>query len=395
MPNAINPSDRRVLLITGVALIALVAAFVFLTPSAGGQDGGIPSIYSSSPGGARAAFLLLRALHRSVQPWEQAPTELPEDAEDSVLILANPFGSPSKPEQNALMTFVQSGGRILFTGPRIETFFPTAKPSEEESETPTEWKTFRANLPSGYTRHARKIALKTRAKWRATDPSQLTLYGDPDSPAVVSWHVGKGEILWWAGPAPLSNSGIVREGNLNLFLDAVSEPGAEATEQPDVYWDEYFHGERASLWGYFQKTPVPWGLLQLAVLGLAVSFTFGRRSGPIAFPPVLSRLSPLEFVDTLGGLYERAHAEPALVEIAYQRFRMVVTRQLRLPRTTTDAALDQAIRSRLGLKDGEFLDILQRADSARGSHKVAPGETLELIQKLESYEEKLGLKKKE
>jgi hypothetical protein len=292
------------------------------------------------------------------------------------------------------MTFVQSGGRILFTGPRIEVFFPAAKPSQESSTT-TEWKTFRANLPSGYTRRARTIALRTQARWKATDPSQLILYGDQDFPAVVSWRVGKGEILWWAGPAPLSNSGLGREGNLDLFLDAVSEPGAQATEQPQVYWDEYFHGERASLWGYFQKTPVPWALLQLAVLGLAVSFTFGRRSGPIAFPPVVSRLSPLEFVDTLGGLYERAHAEPALVEIAYQRFRTVATRQLRLPRTTTDAALDQAVRSRLGLKDGEFLDILQRADSARGSRKVAPGEALELIQKLESYEEKLGLRNKE
>jgi Domain of unknown function (DUF4350) len=394
MPDAINPSDRRILLITGVVLIALVAAFVFLTPSTEGQDGGIPSIYSSSPGGARAAFLLLRALHRTVQPWEQPPTELPEDPEDSVLILANPFGTPSKPEQNALMKFAQSGGRILFTGPRIETFFPAAMPSQE-SKTATEWKTFSANLPSGYTRRAPKIALRTQSRWKATDPSQLILYGDPDFPAVVSWRVGKGEILWWAGPAPLSNSGIGREGNLDLFWDAVSEPGAEATEQPDVYWDEYFHGERASLWGYFQKTPVPWGLLQLAVLALAVTFTFGRRSGPVAFPPVVSRLSPLEFVDTLGGLYERAHAEPALVEIAYQRFRTVVTRQLRLPGTTTDTALDHAVRSRLGLKDGEFLDILQRADSARGSRKVAPGEALELIQKLESYEEKLGLRKKE
>jgi hypothetical protein len=393
MPVAINPSDRKLLLITGVVLLALVAAVVFATPPTGSQEDGFPSIYSSSPGGARAAFLLLKELHRSVQLWEQPPTELPEDPEDSVLILANPFGAPSKLEQNALLKFVQSGGRILFTGPRIETFFPAAKPSEEADA--TEWKTFRANLPSGYTRRAPKIALRTQAGWNANDPSQLILYGDPNLPAVVSWRVGKGEILWWAGPAPLSNAGLTREKNLNLFLDAVSEPGAEATEQPDVYWDEYFHGERASLWGYFQKTPVPWGLLQLAALGLAVSFTFGRRSGPIAVPQVVSRLSPLEFVDTLGGLYARAHGEPALVEIVYQRFRMIVTRPLRLPGTTTDAALDQAVRSRLGLKDGEFLEILQRADSARRSHRVLPGEALELIQKLESYEEKLGLKKKE
>jgi hypothetical protein len=393
MPAAINPSDRKLLLITGIVLVVLVTAVAFVSSPAAGQDDGVPSIYSSSPGGARAAYLLLRELHRNVQPWEQPPIELPSDPEDAVLILASPFGTPSNAEQKALLQFVQAGGRILFTGPRIEAFFPAAKPATEMAL--TEWKTFHANVPSVYTRHALKITLKPSSAWTAADPSQLALYGDPNLPAVVSWRVGKGDILWWAGPSPLSNAGIAREENLNLFLNAVSEPAADVAEQPDIYWDEYFHGQRSSLWGYFQKTPVPWGLVQLALLGLAVCFTFGRRSGPIALPPVVSRLSPLEFVDTLGGLYERAHGEPALVEIVYQRFRMMVTRQLRLPGATTDAALDQAVGTRIGIKDGKLLDILQRADTARRSPKVAPGEALVLIQELESYEEKLGLKKKE
>jgi hypothetical protein len=59
-----------------------------------------------------------------------------------------------------------------------------------------------------------------------------------------------------------------------------------------------------------------------------------------------------------------------------------------------NALLDEAVRGRLGLKDDSFLETLQRADSASHAQKIPPAEALELIQKLENYEEQLGLKKK-
>jgi len=56
--------------------------------------------------------------------------------------------------------------------------------------------------------------------------------------------------------------------------------------------------------------------------------------------------------------------------------------------------LDEAARGRLGLKDDSFLETLQRADAASHAQKIPAAEALELIQKLENYEEQLGLKKK-
>src|SRR5438552_2429796 len=187
-----------------------------------------------------------------------------------------------------------------------------------------------ADFPSNYTSGAEKIVLQSGATWQAPVASQLPLYGGQRSAVVVSWRIGGGRILWWAAATPLTNAGITREGNLSLFLNAMNSPVAADRSAVQVYWDEYFHGQRTSLWSYLQKTPVAWGLAQVAILGVIVVLTFGRRSGPIVLPPVVSRLSPLEFVDTLGGLYERAGAEPAVVGFVYLRFRATLSRQLRL-----------------------------------------------------------------
>jgi hypothetical protein len=392
MPVNVDPSDRKLLLVTAAVLITLTAAIVFVSPPSGDQGSGVPSIYSTSPDGARAAYLLLRELGRRVQPWERPPTELPEDPRNTVLLLVNPSEPPGAGDQKALLAFIKKGGTLLFTGPRVNLFFPDAKISGDEESPLKAWTTYEAKFPSAYTRGASKVVLKPEAAWDGAQ-SQLVLYGDPQTPVIISWRIGEGEFLWWAAPGPLTNSGITREDNLNLFLNAVSDPRARQYDQPKIYWDEYFHGQQASLWGYFQKTPVPWGLLQVAILGIFVLFTYARRSGPISTPAAVSRLSPLEFVDTLGDLYQRAHGEPAVAAAVYQRFRAILTRQLQLPLATPDAVLEQAAAKRLGVKDDELLKTLERAAVASQSRKLAPADALQIVQQLERYERRAGLKR--
>ena len=392
MPASIDASDRKLLVIGGAILFLLTAglAFVGIDPQEPGIS--IPSTYSSASGGARAAYLLLQDLHYKVSRWERSPTELPGDADNAVLIIADPLDTPTKEERAVLENFVDDGGQVLFTGARIKAFFPNANVTRE---IPTlEWRTFSADLPSNYTSGAEKIVLQSGATWQAPVASQQPLYGDPRFPVVLSWRIGEGRVLWWAAATPLTNAGITREGNLNLFLNAMNSPAAADRSAVQIYWDEYFHGQRTSLWSYLQKTPVAWGLAQVAILGVIVVLTFGRRSGPIVLPPVVSRLSPLEFVDTLGGLYERAGAEPAVVGFVYQRFRATLSRQLRLSASASDTELADAVQGRLGWKESELKSTVARALVASRSHKVTPEEALGLIRDLERYEEQLGLKKK-
>jgi uncharacterized protein DUF4350 len=391
MPATIDPSDRKLLLIAGAVLFVLTAglALVGTNPQ---EEESIPSTYSSGSGGARAAYLLLQDLHYDVSRWERSPTELPGDPDDVVLILADPLETPTREEREALQDFVEEGGQVLFTGARIKTFFPEAK--VDAGIPALEWKTFTADFPSNYTFGAPKIVLQAGPTWQAPVASQLPLYGETWSPVVVSWRIGDGRILWWAAATPLTNYGITREGNLNLFLNAMNSPLPGDRSGAKIYWDEYFHGQRTSLWSYVQKTPLAWGLVQVALLGVMVFFTFGRRSGPVMLPPIVSRLSPLEFVDTLGGLYERAGAEPAVVGFVYQRFRATLARQLRLSSSTGDTELADAVQGRLGWKESGLKTTMARAAVASRAPKVAPQEALGLIRELERYEEQLGLKKR-
>ena len=392
MPALIDPGDRRLLLIGGAILLLLTAGLAFVGVDPQEQGMSIPSTYSSGSGGARAAYLLLQDLHYKVSRWERSPTGFPSDPDGVVLILADPLETPTREEREALQNFVEEGGQVLFTGARIKSFFPKAK---VDAEIPTiEWKTFSADFPSNYTFGAPKIVLQTGTTWQGPVGNQLPLYGETHSPVVVSWRIGEGRILWWAAATPLTNSGISRESNLNLFLNAMNSPVPVDRSAVQIYWDEYFHGQRTSLWSYVRKTPVAWGLVQVAILGLIVFFTFGRRSGPVMLPSVVSRLSPLEFVDTLGGLYERAGAEPAVVGFVYQRFRATLSRQLRLSPIASDTELADAVEGRLGWKESGLKTTMARALVASRAQKVAPEEALSLIRDLERYEEQLGLKKK-
>lgn len=388
MPAGIAPSDRKILLIGGGLLLLMLTASVVLAPPAEEFNSPVPSTYSAQSGGAKATYLLLSELHYSVRRWESTPTELNTDPKKILLILAEPFQPPSEKEKEALLSFVKTGGHVLFTGAGIRMFFSDARVSSSPPD--AGWATFSPSIPSHFAAVAHHVTIQPEAYWGAVDFSQLVLYGEPDSAVVVSWKLGLGEILWWAGSTPLTNAGITKDDNLPFFLDALkNRPSGEGYE---IYWDEYFHGQRSSLWGYVAKTSLAWGLLQMGVVLFALLFTFSRRSGPIYIPAEVSRLSPLEYVETLGGLYERAGAASSAVAISYQRFRSLLTRQLGLPSNTTDQELGQAAEERLGWKESDIGVLLQRAANAGQAGKLPGSEALDLVQKLERQAARLRIR---
>jgi Domain of unknown function (DUF4350) len=396
MPSALDPGDRKLLLIAGAILLVLIVATVIFSPAPDtDEDAGVPTTYSTTRSGAQAAYLLLRELGYRSERWEKSPTELPSGPQGTILILANPNDFPNKPEREALLRFVRSGGWIIYAGNFPFLFLETGAVSPPSLLRPSNLasETFSAISPSVFTLSAPKITMNAFDRWVASDGSQVPLYGDAEEPVVVTWRSGSGRILWWTAPTPVTNSGISREGNLPFFLGCIQalRPGASPGDTT-VLWDEYFHGYRGSLWDYFAETPVPWAIVQLALLAAFILMAFSRRSGPLYAPAVASRLSPLEFVDTLGDLYRRARAGSAAVRVASQRFRTQLVRRLSLTPSVSNLQLDAAVRDRLGWKQPGFLETLQRAERASREESISSAEALKIVQALEHYEVLLGLK---
>jgi hypothetical protein len=382
----LESGDRKILIIAGGMLLVFIAIALRFAPTPAQRSSGIPSTYSSSSDGAKAAFLLLKELGYNTARWEMPPGELSRKAEEVTLILAEPLLPASGQDLQAIHEFLREGGTVVGTGAAVAKLLPQARTSPYEKPG-AKWKAYHPVLPSPLARDAQEVTMEPRLRWAGSGPDQLAVYAEGENAVVVTYPYGRGRVIWWAASTPLENAGIAKSGNLNLLLNSI---GPRQGRQ--VLWDEFFHGQRGSLWSYFEGTPIPWGLAQCGVVALAVFLTFGRRAGPIRAPQVESRLAPLEFVETLGDLYHRAHAASAAVSIEYQRFRYLLTRRLGVPPSASIAQLHEAVRERLGWREPGFYETLQHTERALRDPNLSDADALSIAQALEQYEDLWQLK---
>jgi Domain of unknown function (DUF4350) len=387
MPNTLDAGDRKLLIGAGVLLVVLVISAALLTPRRSEGMSAYPSSYSTNWDGAKGAYLLLQDLGYRVSRWDESPTELKGDASKQVLIFAEPVQAPSPEEKQAIREFLNKGGRILAVGAGASRLLPESSWFQEGN--PFDEKTiFRPLLPSPLIRNASEISMVAPDHWRPNSASQLVIYGNDKTAAVITYAVGKGRVIWWGATTPITNAGIRVSGNLALFVNSIGPANGVR-----VLWDEFFHGAHGSLWGYLAQTPLLWGVAQFGLVFLAILATHSRRQAPIHIPLARSRLSPLEFVETLGDLYSSAHAGPAAVRIAYQRLRYQLTRQLGLPSNVPDADLARTAHALLAWNEAEFSGTLSRSQQAMNSSKLDDAATLKITQEIFDYTSRLELKR--
>jgi hypothetical protein len=376
----IEKSDRRLLTWTGLVLLPLVIALAFLSQEE--EETFVPSTYSAQNRGAKGAYLLLEEMGYKVERWEQSPTALPVEPSHTVLVLASPLRPPSPDEKNALQKYLSLGGKILETGSSPSLYLPRAETEREFLPAPN-WKEYQPQLLSALTRGG-AIQMSPTAYWKDPTTAYLVHYSAEARPIVVSYKVGNGEVIWWASSTPLTNAAIAKSGNLALLLNSLGQPN-----DVHVYWDEYFHGDQQSFSGYFHQMPLLFGFLQCVLVFLALVFTFSRRNGPIHGLAQPARLSPLEFVYTLGKLYRRAKATHATLEVPYARFHMLATRQLGISPDISAAELAGAVKNRMRYKDNDLNDLLQQIEAALRNSELSESWALELAQKLSRYTQNL------
>lgn len=386
MPQALDRGDRKLLIGAGILLVCLAVAATLVSPPRTSSRFSLPSSYSPDWDGAEAAFLLLKDMGYDVERWEKSPVEITSDPANTVLVLADPLQAPAEDERGAITSFLEQGGRVFAAGPGAAMLLPRSHTFTESYDF-DEPQHFSPQAPSPIMRGAPDITMFPPESWSPDLPGEVIVYGNQNTAAVVTYRFGKGEVVWWAEATPLTNGAIRDASNLQLFLNSVAP-----SRGVHILWDEYFHGAHGSLWSYLARTPLAWGLAQFGLVFLAILFTYSRRSGPVREPATVSRLSPLEFVDTLGDLYNSVHADAAAVQIANQRLRFVLTRKLGLLANASSADLARTASEQLGWEEGPLLEALTAAENDAGSGKKNDGEALRLVQQLFDYAARLEMR---
>ena len=189
------------------------------------------------------------------------------------------------------------------------------------------------------------------------DSPYVVMYGSEQAPAALTTRLGKGRAIWWAGSAPLANGGIGRPSHVEFFVNTLGPAGTRT-----VLWDEFYHGHTRSFWSYLADTPFFFAILQLAAIVGVALFTYARRRRPIRERVLEPRTSPLEFIDTMGGLYERARASGAAVATVHAHVRRRLLAALGLPIGVRRRAARRCCGGASGVRwRGAFCGIVERA----------------------------------
>jgi hypothetical protein len=376
--------DRRVVLWILGGMVALIVAFSIFSP-ANEDSNPFPTTYNSGSAGTKAAYLLLGELGYGAQRWESPPADLKNvDAAKTTLILAEPNfpNEGSKQVQADIADFLSRGGRVLATGREGAYFLPGAK-----TDAPTRlYGKLCFSTPEGEDALARtgKVSLSDNVRWTALGPEFRVSQLCGNDAVVVSYHYGAGEAIWWSSPMPMTNRGLKEDASLKLVLASV---GADRT----VLFDEYFHGERASLWDTAKGLPIRQLAWQCLTVALLLVLSFGRRNGPLRTPVRLPRSSPLEFAESMGRLYQKAGATQAAVDGSRRRLLKFLEEQCGIPRDvlrSTPQAIVQAVEERLGGRWTSLGEHLAQASTAEHG-SVTMASTLELVKALDRDQQDL------
>jgi hypothetical protein len=373
----IRPRDLTLAFAAGVALVGLVA----LTAAAGtGNDArATGSSFSNRPDGARAAYLTLRQLGYDVARSHEPLAALTADPASSVLVVASPQAGLSNQDRRALTDFAERGGIILVTG--IGGALALGGEASALSVEPDnrERRRYPAVEASDLTAGAPEISMSVDVRGAPIDPERYeALYAEGDDVVVRSARVGDGRIVWWAGSTPLTNEAIAEAGNFELLLNVLGS-GSRT-----ILWDEHYHGYARSLWSYAARTPLPWAGAYLALVAVAALLTWSRRPGPVRPAVEDARTSAMEFVQTMGGLYQRAGVAPSAVAAAARRLRRGVASACGLSSETPDEQLATTAAARLGYSRETLVALLHEADTSARAAALDAAVARDLVGRLQA-----------
>lgn len=206
---------------------------------------------------------------------------------------------------------------------------------------------------------------------------------------LVDYPYGDGRVVVLSDPYIVANNGIGRADNLLLALNVV------AAGRGLIAFDEFHQGRAAThnaLFQYFSGTPVMAICAQLALIGVAIVWSQGRRFGRPLPLPFVDRRSKLEFVASMAELQQRAKAHDLALENIYARVRRVLVRHAGLSNSSPRAEIARRVAMRSGINQQELETLMRTCEDTINGASTSARETLRLAQRLREIESALGLR---
>jgi hypothetical protein len=381
--SSLSKQDRRILL-TFLAIVALVIVVVAILAPQQDEENQTPSTFSSGSHGAEAAYLALERSGYRIERWEQPLTNLaPQVDSNTVVIFAEPIYSQAVRSRRTVQQILDRGGRVLATGMSGGQLLPdshveTAVTSAEDLQPQC------SAQPEGFGPLANSgiVHLRAQFRWNPVLPAQRVQYTCRGSNVVVTYPASRGQVVWWADSEPLENAAVDKDGDLALLLASIGDP-----HNTRIVWDESLHNDAPGLWSYARGTPVHLLWLQLALVALFLILSFSRRSGPLLPDPIVARDAPLEFVYSLGALYDKAGATNTAVRIAYDRFRLMLGRLAKDRSMQHTEELAGIASARLANNSANVRETIVACEELTyASAQIQPSRALHLVRMLNELE---------
>jgi hypothetical protein len=380
---SLDAKDRKLLLWSVGAAIALAIVTGILLPSGDSNDNRLPSTYLSGRHGALAAYEVLERAGYRVERWERPLGELAAEAgPQTVVLFSEPFTRETE-DIKAVRQILEKGGRVLATGFWGGFLLPgqSAAPPQNFSFAACQLEPQGLDALAG----SGEVWMVPEATWQVGNPAARVQYDCAGQPAVVEYDWGKGHVVWWASATPLENGSLTRAQDLELFLNSLGP-----REGKRFYWDESLHGEIRSNWSYASGPALRMLQFGLPVLAFLILFSFSRRSGPVRELPPPVRATPVEFLEALGSLYKNAGAASTAVTVAWERFRRhaLWLCGMRVQKMSAED-LAAVVRRRFSAADESLEADLIACEEATGNDALSPRDALRVVQLLAAHAEKL------